>query len=558
MPETPAAPAPKSEFRGHALRIVANYARLGSTLTIGILVVPLMFRWLGDEAFGLVALLGANIGLAAIFRQIMQQSLVRELGSAFHAGDQPFRRAFAALYRLSLIFAILTALTFGAVIATLPLFKIPEGMLTATIWFVVAQGVQTAAMILLSPTLNMYLVVERFAAYSVWFVSLRAMQLVAVLLLGWGLRIEDPASGLLWLGVVWSGLSILVYLAGMIDLVARDRRLMPTFRRPEPGAIREVMGTFSWNSGVQIAMNLHEQIPPVLLNLVLGPLANAAWGVGFRLVAYIRMATTGMQFGSDAVSARLAKEGGDEARAKLQRLVNIQTRLTSVVALPAGMGVFLYAYPILHLWVGGQVEDYAAVMPDAVLMTRVLAAALAARAISDTWVIVLYGAGFVRSYAPLVITGGALAPIAGLVLMFVLPEHLVSIGPAISFTAVFCGLHLFGIPIVAAKCLHLSPAGLLGSFTRPLLAVAIGAAAGLGVLFATGDATSLGFGAGPSEALGDAMRPVPLLASMAVFGSVTMGAMFLIALRPDDRQRLLRLVPARFQRSKTKSTTTAR
>lgn len=548
----------RSELNAHAIRIIANYARLGSTLSIGILVVPLMFRWLGDEAFGLVALLGANIGLAAIFRQIMELSLVREMGSAYHKGPDAFRRTYAALHRVALACAGLTLLTFGATILALPYFQIPPELLFATRVFVAAQCVQTVTMIVLSPVLNMFLVVERFVAYSVWFVSLRLMQLVAVVLLGYVIGIEDDAAGLLALGVMWAGLSILVYMAGVLDLSIRNPMLRPTIRKPEPGAIKEVMGTFSWNSGVQIAMNLHEQIPPLLLNLVLGPLANAAWGVGFRLVAYIRMATTGMQFGSDAVSARLSKDGGDEARVQLQRLVNIQTRLTSVIALPAGTAVFVFAYPILHLWVGGQVKNYDDVMPDAVLMVRVLAAALAARAISDTWVIVLYGAGYVRNYAPLIIAGGILAPVAGFILMKTLPEHLIVVGPAISFSTVFVGLHLLGIPMVAARCLHLSPFGLLWSLRKPMFATALAIAAALATLAAFGDISALSFGQRPSEALGAAINPVAVLASIAVYALCTAGFMLTVGLEREDRDRLRRLIPARLQPGKRTSTTTAR
>ncbi|MEM9372170.1 MAG: hypothetical protein AAGA55_00875 [Planctomycetota bacterium] len=536
-----AAAPPRGELRAHTIRIVSNYARLASTLMIGILIVPLMFRWLGDVAFGLVAMLGTNIGLAAIFRQIMQKSLVRELGGAYHAGDRQFKRSFAALYRIGLILAGISVFTFGLLILLLPLFTIPPDLLSATRWFVAAQGIQSVLLVFLSPTLNCFLVIERFIAYSVWFVSLRLAQPIAIVLLGYVLHIDDPASGLLWLGIVWSGLAILVYAVGVGVLVARDRRLAPTLRTPEPGAVREVMGTFSWNSGVQVAMNFHEMLPPILLNLVLGPLANAAWGVGFRLVAYIRMATTGMQFGSDAVSARLAKEDNADARRQLQHLIGIQTRMTSVIAVPAGIGVFLFSFPILHLWVGAQVERYADVIPDAVLIVRVLTLALAARAVSDTWILVLYGAGMVRSYAPMVIAGGLAAPVIGLALIHTLPEDLAVVGPAIAFTAAFAGLHLCVIPFIAGRQLHISPLALLSAVWRPALATTIAAGVTLAFMLSLGTLGSLGIGRPITESLGRTVDPIATLAAAGVFAACTAAAMYAIALRPEDRQRLARL-----------------
>lgn len=530
-------------------RIVCNYARLFSTLLIGIAVVPLTIAWLGDDAFGLIALLGANIGLANIVRQIIQQSLVRELGAAYHGGDAGMARLYPAICRISLVAAFLSVVTFGIVAAALPVFKMPDAFRTAALWFVIAQGAQTAVMVLLAPVLNMYLVAERFVGFSVWFVGVRAANIVSVLILGYAVTVNDPPRGLLLHGLLWSGLSILGYLIAAGLLIRKDRRLMLTFRRPEPGATREVMGTFSWNSGVQIAMNVHEQVPPMLLNLFLGTAANAAWGLGFRLVAYIRMVTTGMQFGSDAVSARLASgDDQDLARARLQRLTDVQTRLTGLVSMPAGAGVLIYCFPILHLWVGRQLEDYDTIMGMGVVMARILALALAARAISDTWVLVLYGAGFVRSYAPLIIAGGFIAPVTAIILLLTLPADLRYIGPAVGFTLVFVGLHLVGVPVLAARCLHLSPWSLIRSVGRPFLATAAASGAGLGVLAAGARLGDLSLLSMPTRAAGDAIDPAWMLASILAFGLVYTPLAFAFVIGPNERARITGIVARRLGR----------
>lgn len=529
-----------SEARRGILRILCNYTRLFATLLLGIAVVPLTIAWLGDDAFGLISFLGANLGLAAIVRQIVHQSLVRELAAAYHGGQESMDRLYPAICRISLVAAAITFLLFLIVAFALPLFNMPNAFRGAAFWFVIAQGVQSAFMVVLAPQLNIYLVMERFVGYSVWFVAVRAAHIIAVLILGYILPIRDPASGLLWLGVLWSALSILGYAVAAVRIIGVDRRFRIDLRRPQPGAIRTVMGTFSWNSGVQIAMNLHEQIPQFFLNIFLGTTANAAWGLGFRLVAYIRMVTTGMQFGSDAVSARLAS-GTDEtvARSSLQRLLAQQTRLTALVSLPAGAGVLLYAFPILHLWVGGTLKDYDATMGMGVWMARILSVALAARAISDTWILVLYGAGFVRRYAPLVMIGGFIAPVLAAVLMFTLPSDLRFIGPAIGFTVAFFGLHLFGIPVITARCLHISAPRLLFSLLRPLLVTALAAAAGLAVLAVNNRLGDLSLLATPTRVVGDAIDPVLMLTSMGVFGMVYAPLAFLFILGPSERNRLL-------------------
>lgn len=529
-----------TEARRGILRILCNYARLLTTLLLGIAVVPLTIAWLGDDAFGLISFLGANLGLAAIVRQIVHQSLVRELAAAYHGGQETMDRTYPAICRISLAAAGLTFLLFLAVALALPLFNMPDVFRRAACWFVIAQGVQSAAMVVLAPQLNIYLVLERFIGYSIWFVAVRATQIISVLVLGYILHVRDPASGLLWLGVLWSALSILGYVIAAIWIIRVDRRFGIDLRRPQPGAIREVMGTFSWNSGAQIAMNLHEQIPQFLLNLFMGTNANAAWGLGFRLVAYIRQVTTGMQFGSDAVSARLASgTDQDAARSSLQRLLAQQTRLTALVSLPAAFGVLLYAFPILHLWVGDRLKDYGGVMGMAVWMARVLSLALAARAVSDTWVLVLYGAGYVRRYAPLIMLGGLIAPVLAVILMFTLPTELRFIGPAVGFTTAFFGLHLFGIPFITARCLDISATRLLLSLVRPLLVTAAAAGAGIAVLAFNARLGDLSLFSTPTRAAGDAIDPVLMMTSIGVFGLVYAPLAFLFILGPGERNRLI-------------------
>ncbi len=529
-----------TEARRGMIRIQCNYARLFITLLLGVALVPLTIAWLGDDAYGLIAFLGANMGLANLFRQIMQQSLVRELATAYHGGDATMSRFYPAICRISLIAAILTFAAFFTMACLLELFSIPDRFRSVAFWFLIAQGAQSAYMVVLSPVLNMYLVTERFVGFSLWFVGVRATSIVSVIVLGYILRVSDAPTGLLSYAILSSALSILAYTAAAAYMILLDRRLMPTLRRPDQGSLRQIMGTFSWNSGTQIAMNLHEQVPPFMLNVFFGTIANAAWGLGFQLVAYIRMITTGMQFGSDAVSARLASAADqDAARSSLQRLLAQQTRLTALVSLPAGFGVLLYAFPILHLWVGRRLEDYEGTMGMAVWMARVLSLALAARAVSDTWVLVLYGAGYVRRYAPLVMVGGLIAPVIALVLMFTLPDNLRFIGPAVGFTAAFFGLHLFGIPVITARCLHISATRLLLSLLRPLLVTAAAAATGLAVLAADGRLGDLSLFSTPTRAAGDAIDPALMLASIGAFGLVYAPLAFFFILGPGERNRLV-------------------
>jgi O-antigen/teichoic acid export membrane protein len=535
-----------SETKKHLFRMVSNYTRLLITLGLGILVVPLTIRWLGDSAFGIISLLGANIGLAGIFRQIVQMSLVRELGHAYHSDDDTFRRNYAAICLISLICSGLSIISFSIVFALIPVFQIPEEFLGSARWFVIGQGLHIAAMILLSPILNMYLVKEKFIGYNIWYIGVRASNILSVLILGYVIVIDDPALGLAVHGMLWSGLATVGILIAAVVMVSKDHRLMFRVRGGDKNARSQVMSTFSWNTGVQIAMNLHEQLPQVLLNIFFGPLANAAWGIGFRFVAYIRMCTTGVQFGSDAVSARMASgDDSEQSRKKLQRLVSIQTKLTAMIALPAAAVVFVYGWPIFDVWVGRSVENYDSVMPIAVYMSRILSIALVARAISDTWLLILYGAGYVKAYAPWVFAGGIFAPIASIVLMLTLPDHLIVYAPPAMFAGVLLVVHLFGLPIITGRCLHIRALSLLFSLGRPLIAVIIALACSIGVLVVSSRIEDLGFVGRLTSERGLEIEWTWMLASLGTFAAVYAIGCASFVLESSERARVIELIRRR-------------
>lgn len=537
-----------SESRKGMVRILSNYVRLLITLALGMLVVPMTIRWLGDDAFGIISLLGANIGLAAVFRQIIQQSLIRELGSAYHADDATFRKIYASICQIAIGCTLLTLISFAVVFILVPVFQIPREFVGPARWFVVGQGLSTAALIILAPILNMYLVKEQFVGYNIWYIAVRSTNIIAVGIFGYVYVIDDPALGFKLLGITWGVMASIAVLIAAIVMVSKDYRLMFRIRGSDKEARKQVLSTFSWNTGVQVAMNLHEQIPPLLLNLFFGPLANASWGIGFRFVAYIRMCTTGVQFGSDAVSARLAANADtDDARKKLQRLISIQTKLTSMIALPAGALVLVYGWPIFHAWVGHSIREYSVVMPVAVYVSRILAIALIARAISETWMIILYGSGHIRAYAPWIFGGGIFAPVASIILMLVLPKSLVVYAPPTMFALVFVVVHLFGLPIIAGKCLHIQASSLLLSLVRPFVTTLISLGLAMLVLVLGGRLGDLGIAGELTSVRGDEIQWKWILGSLLIFGATYSLGAYLFVMDQSERNRIKGIL-SRFKR----------
>ncbi|MFT5422778.1 MAG: O-antigen/teichoic acid export membrane protein [Phycisphaerales bacterium] len=521
-------PPPTSETRRGLARITTNYARLGLTLLFGLAQVPILYAGLGKNAFGLWGLLLSTAGIAGLFREVVKYSLNRELGEALHTGDPAaFKRTFVAAYAVCAVLTALAALLFLLLIAIVPLFDVPDHLVTPARWALAARGGFTCVVLALTPTINMLIITERMTLYNAWMTLERAAPLTAAVVLFLVLKVSDPAVGLVQFAA-WSALGMAA--AAMVATavaVRTDRRLMPVLARPDREPLRAILTTGGWNTLVVIALNLHLRFAQIIMNIAFGLTGNAVFTIATQLTSYARMATVGMTDGLDAVAARLSADPNDTA--SLKAVARNSTRLHALVALPAALSIIVLVEPILRVWVAGRFEDPDTMLPLTVTTIRVLALGMAARAISDGWTRLLYGAGHVNRYAPLIAVGGLLNPVIAIGIIVaartgVLPVSAGFYGPAIAYTAIFTVVHLFLLARIAARCLEESTAQTLAPIVRPLLVTAIASPALIvPVVFA-----------GPSSWQ-------TLAVALPVFAALFVPLAWVLVLEPAERQRFARV-----------------
>ncbi|MEM7229986.1 MAG: hypothetical protein AAF432_14350 [Planctomycetota bacterium] len=468
-----------SEARRGLLRIGANYTRLVLWLSLGLVLTPFMLWWVGTEAFGLIALVGASTGFARIFEQMTTQGMVREIAAAYHDDDnERFIEAYNSSFAISLTVACLALLVFGVVLLILPLLKIPETWLNAARWFVAAQSFFTFCQVAASPTYCMFTVREQFWHYAVVAVLERGSQISSALLLALVFSIRDVENAIRLHGFVWSGLALLVLIGAVSFIILGDNRLRPRPWKMRMTIIRRVRSTFGWNGSVHVAMAMHERLAQLIMNQGFNLIGNAVFELAMRLTGYVRMVTTGVTFGLDASSARVAENTPEQLRS----FVHHYTRIHGVIAIPAVFGVVMLADPLLKLWLARFTEDADTIIPLAVALTRVLSIALVARAISDGWITMLYGAGFVRTYAPVILAGGVVSPIVSTILTMLAynawQDGRISLtvaicAPAVGYTTVFTLVHFFIVPIIGARCLRIRRRDLYLPLVRPALTTAL-------------------------------------------------------------------------------------
>lgn len=467
---------PSEASRG-LVRIVSNYARLGLSLVIGIALAPIQLAWLGENAFGLLMLLGSSVGLASMVLEIIDRSMIRELGAAFHGQDEArFQRIYNSSFALSALAALVFFAGWMAVLLLLPYFSIPPELLGPARWLTIAEGLYLLVLVLFSPCINMYVVAERFVLFNTFHVLMRTSYLIPALVLYFGMGMKDDPARALTLYAIWcTVLNVSSVLLPVVLLVATDRRMLPRPWRGDRASVREVFGTLSWNSAVVLAISSHDRVCTVIGNLAL-PVDralrwNAAFGLAVRAVGYVRQATVGMTIGLDSVSARLSS--GEDQATRLRHLAHQSTRLHALVALPAGLTMLALAEPVLWLWVGRAVQNPEVTIPRAVPMVQLLVFGMTARSISDSWIYILYGAGQIRRVAPLILAGGLLTPIVAILLLWALPDPAREKGPAIAFAASLVAINLLALPPLAARSLGLRTRDLLWPLARPAMAAGL-------------------------------------------------------------------------------------
>lgn len=507
-----------SELKRGTIRLASNYARLFAYVLFGVLFVPIFISGIGVDAFGILGLLGASIGIAEMCQAIVRQSMIRELGVAYHTTDpKVFPEAYNTAIVLCAGLALLVVLLYGGVFLLLPVLHIPDEMLRATQWMLLAKGVLSVLHVLLAPQFNMYKIAERMVEHNVWLTLNRGTDLLAAILLFVILGIRDPAQGLMLFGFLSAGTSAAVLIAA-VAIMLRSEKLVFAPSLVSRASVRKLLGTAGWNSAVVVATNLHIRLDQIIMNAFFGTVGNAFFSLGVRLTAYVWHIAGAATDGLDAVSARISSNP-DRPRGVADMLRH-STRLQAAVTLPAVLVVIVLAEPLMVLWVGRAVED-PVVLAKGIMIAQILVIGMMAKGISDCWTRLLYGSGHIAAYAPLVLLGGALNPLIAIALVLLLPSNMNFVGPAVAFSSVFLVIHFIVIPFIAARCLSMSVSEVFAPIARPAVAMVI---------------------AGPAlfipQLIGAQQSIVALGTGLALFGAIWATLAWWYVLRSEDRARI--------------------
>jgi membrane protein EpsK len=441
-----------SESRRAIVRIGANYLRLFATVLLGLALVRVLLHAVGSEAVGLISLVGSTIGFTTLMEEVVGSSMIREVGIAYHSRNGlQLQRMYNSAIIVSALASLITLMGFLVLLAILPWLRISPELLVAARWFVIAKAVENTAGVLLAPQYNMYLVTERMVAYNAWFTARRAALLLAALALFW-IRPADVAAGLVWFGWLSSGLVVLTMIASAIVIVIMDRRLIPAPFLATREYINTILKVSGWNIGVLVSKMAGTPAGAVIMNLAFGLHGNLVYGLAIQFAGYARMLASGMTGGIEAVAARLSSTHHNEAvNHSMRLLLNYSTRLHALVMFPAAVGMGVLAEPFLQIWVGPGLIDNPEALPQTVVLVRILLAAFVSICFSENWIRILYGAGHINRYAPVIVFSGLLMPVMSVILLLALPKPAEYTAVSWAISLVYVVVHVGVLPRVAAR-----------------------------------------------------------------------------------------------------------
>ncbi len=471
-----------TEAKRGLIRIVANYTRVISHVAMGLLLVPILLQIAGNDGWALIALLGSTIGLASMAQEIVRSSLIRELGSAYHGGDSSagadeFRHVYNSALAISAVIAGLAVVAFVVLWFAIALLDISDELLPAARWLVVAKGAETFVVLLLAAPFNMYKVTERMVAYNAWRIATRSCFIIAAAWLLFVHGPDTPGRIITYYAFISSTLVVIVFLIAGAVIMSLDRRLIPAMSFVTRSAIKSVLQVGGWNAGATAATMLHRRLAPVLMNLAAGlmSLSSGLFGVlvlglGIQLTVSVRRLTIGMTEGLDAVSTRLSMTAHAGA---IRTLMHHSTRLHGVAAFPLAIIILLVPEILLRLWLGARIDDPQSTFPPAVTLIQIMTLGMVARAVSDGWIRILYGAGHVTRYAWMIIAGAVMYPLLVGLLLVILPTASRYTAVTWAYSAILVIVHGLFVPLAGARALRIRYADFFVPLVRPLIVAVV-------------------------------------------------------------------------------------
>jgi O-antigen/teichoic acid export membrane protein len=322
-----------------------SYLNVARGVLLGLVVTPFLFANLGDAAFGAwvvilgttayVGLLESGLGTALITRVSSLDAVGDRVGVGRVVGTAFWLLAVAGA--LGLVAVGILGVVFDRLIDAPP--TLADDVRTA---FVIA-GLSQVVMLFNTVSAGAIIGVGRFDTISVigLFVTI-------------GVSVAQVVLAVAGAGVV--GLSLATLVGAVITLVAQFavfRRLLVevpiVWRRPQLTTARQLLSLGWRNALVMISAAISLGSDVLIIGILLGVRAAAAYGVASRAALFARsLATTA----TDVLIPTYSSAAATGNVRRLRSLYQLSVFLNLAIAAPIGIVFIAFGESLLHLWLG--------------------------------------------------------------------------------------------------------------------------------------------------------------------------------------------------------------
>jgi O-antigen/teichoic acid export membrane protein len=447
-------------------RIASNLLRLAGTFFIGLILVRILLQ-LGSEAYAVIVLVTAGLGVGGVLREIVGTSVVPLLSTAYHRDEATFVLTYNSALPLCLMASILTALFFCGLSFLLAFARIPEHLLLPARCFLLCKGTEACMSVLLAPLFEMYIVTERSGAYNFWVFVDRAVDCVAALS---AISLCSPVrsdQAIIVYGALSSALCIGNLFISVAVMLMLDRRLFPRPASANRESTQKLLRASLANSTIVLANSLYFRADALIMNLSFGLFGNLVFGIATQFAAYAWVLSMGLVKGVDAVAARIYAHSGANGVCKLVRTA---TRMQASIAFPTCLMMAILAPVAMELWIGDRISDREAALPPIVLTVRLLCVGIIARSMGEPLLFILSGIRRVGLLAKIMFVAACLNPLLVILLANVLPQSYAYTAPALVYSFLYVAVCFVAIPCIVTLVLNLPAKDIVLAASRPLAA----------------------------------------------------------------------------------------
>lgn len=527
---------PSRSTAGQLLSIVASgWGRLALTFLAGVIITPLMIREFGLIRFGMFMMIVQLTDLTVYtFLSALSRSMIRELSALRVRGEhERFTRVFSNGVALSTsLFLLIASLGVPLQWLGVEVLDFAPELSVDLRNCILATALLSGLYIGITPWQALVISSGKIVQLNIFMLINRLCDLIAILLV---LAIRPPE---MFIAFVWlrTGMRAM----SLISMSVYGRAITPhgrfRIRTISAGVLKDLVRTGGWAMGIPVSQLSFYELDQILLNLFVGPLYNAIYGISNQIRGYARMAGSSIILGTDALAADLQERGKIES---VRNVLDATVRFPLVITGCGAILLAVFAEPVISLWVGDAIREH--VQEGGLSASEIVAIVanfatliLIGTVIAEphyTAASVLYGMGHLKRFSPLLM-------ISSIVKIALAAALLASGMPAISAIVVTVVLQLlvYGMyfPWLIADVSQRSMLELLRSvYLRPLLS--------LGIFF--GIAYSV-------RSVVEIDSLLMLVVVLGGVGSTYLPLAYFIALRPAERERLVGMVRGRLLRGR--------